>query len=57
MEGYVTNYLYSKLSLILLGIFTEKYENSPEVHIVAQKYQNTQSNLEQKEQFWRYHNT
>jgi hypothetical protein len=38
-----------------MTFFTE-IEKSLKIHMEAQKTLNGQSNYEQKEQFWRYHN-
>jgi hypothetical protein len=42
---------------IPIAFITELEKSTPKVHLEAQKMTNTQSNTEQKEQCWRYHNT
>jgi hypothetical protein len=42
---------------ITMAFFTELEKNCPKIYMEAQKTPNSQSNPEQKEQCWRYHNT
>jgi hypothetical protein len=50
-------YRFNETSINIPIIFITELEKNPKIYWGAQKTQNSQSNLEQNEQCWRYHNT
>jgi hypothetical protein len=59
-NGYVTKsnlHVYAIPIKIPVTFVTEIEKMNLKVHLEAQKTTNSQGNTEQKEQYWRYHNT